>query len=52
MTSDEKTTIKQIKEELVVIKLSMKVITEKEFRRGLDRALRLIDELTGEKCNN
>ena len=45
MTTEEKKLVKEIKEELVVIKLSMKVITEKEFKKGIDKALGLLDEL-------
>lgn len=45
MTYDEKIKIKQIKEELVVIRLQTRVITESEFKKSLDKVLKMIENL-------
>jgi hypothetical protein len=45
MTPEEKSAIKQIKEELVVLRLQTKVITEQEFKKVLDKVLKILDRL-------
>ena len=47
MTNSEKETLKKAKEELVVAVLQLKVTTEGEFRKRLEKAIRLIEEAVG-----
>ena len=49
MTSDEKKTIKQIKEELVVMRLQTKVMTETEFKKILAKIIRLVESLDSQE---
>ena len=49
MTAPEKQTIKQIKEELINLKLQMKVMTEEEYKKRVARALKWIDEVLIDK---
>lgn len=45
ITYSEKETLKQIKEELVILRLQTKVLTEAEFKKKLDKTLKLIESL-------
>ena len=45
MTASEKETLKKAKEELVIAVLQLKVTTEAEFRKRLERSIRLIEEV-------
>ncbi len=45
MTSAEKSKIKQIKEELVVMRLQTRTMTEAEFKKNVDKVLKIIENL-------
>lgn len=48
MTSKEKEIIKQIKEEVLHMRLQLRVLTEAEFKKKLEKVDKLIKELTEE----
>lgn len=52
MTSEEKSIIKQIKEEIVVMRLQMRILTEAEFKKKIDKVGKLIDELLIDNVDN
>ncbi len=45
MTSAEKSKIKQIKEELVVMRLQTRTMTESEFKKNVDKILKIVENL-------
>lgn len=45
MTAQEKDVMKQIKEEVVIMRLQMRVLTEAEFKKKIDKVGKLIDNL-------
>jgi hypothetical protein len=47
MTSEEKSQLSEIRKEVSVIRLQVKAMTESEFKKALDKVVRLIDKMTG-----
>ena len=46
MNNSEKEILKQLKEELVILRLQMRVLTEDQFKKKLDKTLKLIKSLS------
>ena len=45
MTAQEKDIVKQMKEEIVVLRLQVRVLTEGEFKKKVDKLYKLVDGL-------
>lgn len=45
MTAQEKDIVKQMKEEIVVLRLQVRVLTEIEFKKKIDKLYKLVDGL-------
>ncbi|MEK6861888.1 MAG: hypothetical protein AABY07_08030 [Nanoarchaeota archaeon] len=48
MTQDEKQILKELKKDLVILRLQMKVLTGGEFKKRLDKVLKGMEGLVGE----
>lgn len=48
MTSEERKIIKQVKEELVVLRLQTKVLTEEAFKKQIGKIIRMVENLNEE----
>lgn len=46
MTINETQSIKRIKEELVILRLQTRVLTEDQFKKKIDKIIRLVELLT------
>lgn len=49
MTIQEKDSIKQIRKELIVLRLQTKTLTEEEFKKSLDKIIKWVDKLTDDQ---
>lgn len=46
MNNSEKEILKQIKEELVILRLQVRALTEDQFKKKLDKTLKLVESLS------